>query len=133
MVLSLIGLRGERKHERGEHDTEDNNTNDGNNYLQVHDYFRTNAPSAKIEGTQSPTKIPDDSLKKNHRMIEKQNEMNAATRNRATGVSTCGVRRCINSLLALGAHRAIDSRLYMVLAQASRSTTYMQGTNYWHA
>ena len=87
--LCLFALLSDKEeHERQEYDAEDETANNGDHDLDAHDYLRTRAPSARIEGTHIPTKIPDVLSAKNHRTTEKQNEMNAARRNSITGAST---------------------------------------------
>ena len=77
----------EDHHASNEDKEEDKDAHDTNEDLDVHNYLRINAPSARIDGTHTPTKIPESLSAANQRNTEKQNERNAATRISTSGTS----------------------------------------------
>jgi hypothetical protein len=77
LILAADGQETPDKRQR-EHDNPDG----ANEHFERHHRLRRQLARDRIEGTQSPTKMPYSLLTKNQRTTEKQNEMDAAASQR---------------------------------------------------
>jgi hypothetical protein len=87
---SILVLADEDQHGSDEHQGKHDDPDGGDELLQAHRRLRKQLARDRIDGTQSPTKMPYSLLTKNHRTTENIKEMNAATSQRIIDKSNLG-------------------------------------------